>query len=364
MSAAPTIVPVVLSGGSGTRLWPVSRRLYPKQFAPLVADRTMFQETVARLDGLGGIAEPLVVCNEDHGELAASQLAEIGVAAAHIVMEPQGRNTAPAAAVAALVAAESGGDPLLLILPADHVIEDVAAFHRGVTSGVPLASGGHLVTFGVVPDRPHTGYGYIQRGADLDGAFVVRRFVEKPDAATAADYLASGEYSWNSGMFLFRASRYLEELGHHAPGILAGATQSLEDAARVPPGLLLDEAAFAATPADSIDYAVMEHTERAAVVPLDAGWNDVGAWPALWEIADHDQSGNAIAGDVMLVDTTGSYVRAEHRLVSVVGLEDVVVVETADAVLIAARHRAQDVKAIVERLRDAGRPEAERHTDR
>ncbi len=362
---APPIVPIILSGGSGTRLWPLSRRLHPKQFAALVGDLTMFQETAARLAGMRGARPAFVVCNEAHGALAAGQLDELGAPPEVVIMEPLGRNTAPAVAVAALRAMAGGDDPLLLVLPADHMIRDVLAFQAAVAVGAPLASAGKLVTFGIVPDRPHTGYGYIQRGEAIEAgvSYLVQRFVEKPDAATAANYVASGEYSWNSGMFLFRASRFLEELESHAPEMLAGSRAALSAGAETGAGILLDEEAFAATPADSIDYAVMEHTGDAAVVPLEAGWSDVGAWPALWEIADGDDDGNVVRGDVMLDGVTGSFVRAEGRLVAVVGVEDVVVVETPDAVLVTSRDRAEGVKAIVERLRNDGRIESERHRD-
>jgi mannose-1-phosphate guanylyltransferase/mannose-6-phosphate isomerase len=355
------IVPVILSGGSGTRLWPVSRRLEPKQFRALVSARTMFQETAGRAAGVAGAGKPIVVCNAAHGAIVNRQLEEMGSRPSAVVLEPAGRNTAPAAAAAALQASADGADPLLLILPADHVVLDAGAFRKAVAIGSGLADAGRLVTFGIVPDRPHTGYGYILRGAPLPGGgFAVERFVEKPDAATAERYLADGRYAWNSGMFLFRASGYLEELRRHAPGILEGTAQALGAARATGDGLLLDEAAFRATPADSIDYAVMEHTTGGAVVPLEAGWSDVGAWPALWEIASRDDAGNAVVGDAVLEGVEGSYVRAESRLVAVVGLDDVVVVETPDAVLVTSRERAEDVKAIVERLRAAGRPEADR----
>jgi mannose-1-phosphate guanylyltransferase/mannose-6-phosphate isomerase len=359
------IVPVILSGGSGTRLWPVSRRFEPKQFTALVTDRTMFQETAERTVGIAGAGGPMVVCSAAHGGIVNRQLEEIGSAASAVLLEPAGRNTAPAAAAAALQASAGDADPLLLILPADHVIRDVAAFHDAVAIGVGLAGAGRLVTFGIVPDRPHTGYGYVRRGEALpDSGYALDRFVEKPDAATAERYVADGGYAWNSGMFLFRASRYLEELGRHAPGILEGTRRALTAARPTPDGLLLDEAAFAATPSDSIDYAVMEHTTGGAVVPLDAGWSDVGAWPALWEIADRDDGGNAVLGDVVLEGVERSYVRSEGRLVAVVGLDDVVVVETPDAVLVTSRRRAEDVKSIVERLRAKGRSEADRPAGR
>lgn len=359
---APTIVPVILSGGSGTRLWPMSRRLHPKQLSALVSGRTMLQETASRLTGMEGAATPLVICNEGHHRLVADQMAEIGAAAATILLEPAGRNTAPAAAVAALSASRAGDDPVLLVLPADHVIRDLEAFRSAVRIGAPLAYGGNLVTFGIVPDRPHTGYGYVQRGDAVAGgsAYRVARFVEKPDAETAAAYLAGGDHLWNSGMFMFTASAYLGELERRHPMMVEGSRAALEEGTDRAGALLLDAEAFAATPADSIDYAVMEHTDRAVVIPLDAGWSDVGAWPALWEIGEHDEHGNLAIGDVLLEGVTGSYVRSDGRVVAVVGLDDVVVVDTPDAVLVCSKERAQEVKAIVERLTASERPEAER----
>jgi len=363
--APPTILPVILSGGSGTRLWPLSRRTRPKQFAPLVGERTMVQDTALRLQGMEGVARPIVVCNEDHRDLVDRQLGDVGMPPSLVVMEPVGRNTAPAAAVAAMAAMRDGSDPVLLVLPADHVIRDIAAFREAVVAGADLAARDYLVTFGIVPDRPHTGYGYVQRGDPLPGgaAFTVHRFVEKPDEATAAAYVADGEHSWNSGMFMFTASAYLAELSKHAPAMVEGSRAALQGASGEYGALLLDEGAFSATPADSIDYAVMERTDRAVVIALDAGWSDVGAWPALWEIAERDEQGNALLGDVYVEGVTGSYVRTGGRVVAVVGLDDVVVVETRDAVLVAARDRAQDVKVIVERLSAQGRPEAEEHSE-
>jgi mannose-1-phosphate guanylyltransferase/mannose-6-phosphate isomerase len=362
----PTIVPVILSGGSGTRLWPLSRRTRPKQFAPLVGERTMLQDTALRLEGMEGVARPIVVCNEDHRDLVDRQLGAVGMPPSLVVMEPVGRNTAPAAAVAAMAATRDGSDPVLLVLPADHVIRDAAAFRAAVAAGARLAAQGYLVTFGIVPDRPHTGYGYVQRGEPLPDAeaFAVRRFVEKPDEETAAAYVADGEHSWNSGMFMFTASAYLAELSKHAPEMIGGSRAALEGASGAYGALLLAEEAFSATPADSIDYAVMERTDRAVVIPLDAGWSDVGAWPALWEIAERDDDDNALLGDVVVEGVTGSYVRAGGRLVTVVGLDDVVVVETPDAVLVAAREHAEGVKRIVELLIEQGRREAENHLER
>ncbi|MDN2566086.1 mannose-1-phosphate guanylyltransferase/mannose-6-phosphate isomerase [Aquibium sp. A9E412] len=351
------LVPVVMAGGSGTRLWPVSRKLYPKQFCALTGERTMLQETAARLSGLDAAA-PLVVCNEEHRFLAAEQLRQIGQDAAAVILEPVGRNTAPAIALAALHATAGGEDPLLLVLAADHLIVDVAAFQASVAKAVRLAEAGRLVTFGIVPQRAETGYGYVRRGAPLgDDGHAVDRFEEKPDAATAEAFVASGDYYWNSGMFLFRAGVYLGELERHAPAILAACRAAYAGAAVDMDFVRVAAGPFAAGPSDSIDYAVMEKTGAAAVVPLDAGWSDIGSWDALWEISDKDAAGNVLAGDVLALDARNSLVRADRRLVALVGVEDLVVVETPDAVLVADRARAQDVKKIVETIGDNGRAE-------
>ncbi|APG26458.1 mannose-1-phosphate guanylyltransferase/mannose-6-phosphate isomerase [Syntrophotalea acetylenivorans] len=366
------LIPVILSGGSGTRLWPLSRELYPKQLLPLVNDATLLQETVLRLDGLAGMGKPLVVCNEHHRFMVAEQLRLIDCPAASILLEPVGRNTAPAAAVAALQAMVEGDDPLLLVLPADHVIRDAEALREEIAGGMPLAEAGRLITFGIVPDKAETGYGYIKRGASLnsggcrqelvqDTAFEVTEFVEKPDLATAEQFLAEGGYYWNSGMFLFRASRYLEELEQFAPQILTCCRQALQQAEQDLDFVRLDAGAFAACPKDSIDYAVMEKTDTAAVISLDAGWNDVGSWSALWESGEPDADGNVLRGDVLTEDARNCYLHSSGRIVAAVGLEDLVVVETADAVLVAARDRVQNVKDIVARLKAKGRGEALLH---
>ncbi|MDX1604577.1 MAG: mannose-1-phosphate guanylyltransferase/mannose-6-phosphate isomerase, partial [Candidatus Competibacterales bacterium] len=302
------IIPVILSGGSGSRLWPLSRETYPKQFLPLLGERSLLQSTLERVQDLPGAAAPMLVCNQDHRFLAAEQLRSLAVAPQALILEPVGRNTAPAVAVAALQAGRDGADPLLLILPADHVIQDVAGFHHAVSAMTPLAEDGHLLTFGITPDRPETGYGYIQKGEALTGgAYRVNRFVEKPDQATAERYLASQEYYWNSGMFLFRASRYLEELERFVPQMLAACRQALDGAARDLDFTRLEAEAFAACPGDSIDYAVMEKTAEAAVVPLDAGWSDVGSWSALWEVSERDGTGNVLKGDVIAIDSHNCY---------------------------------------------------------
>lgn len=355
------LIPVLLSGGAGTRLWPLSRELYPKQLLPLVDKETMLQVTARRADGLNAAA-PIVVCNEEHRFLVAEQLRVIGHSAQAILLEPAGRNTAPAIAIAALQATRDGqSDPLLLVLPADHVIRNVAAFHAAVVVAQRAAEGGALVTFGVVPDKPETGYGYIRRGASFAGnAAGVHRiaaFVEKPDAARAAQFLASGEYLWNSGMFLFRASRYLAELGKHAPDILAACRKAVEGSKQDLDFTRVDKAAFLACRSESIDYAVMEKTDAAAVVPLDAGWSDVGSWASLHDALDGDAAGNVTRGDVVLENCSGSYVYASSRLVAGLGLKDYVVVETKDAVLVAPRDQVQDVKSLVNRIRSGGRQE-------
>ncbi len=362
------IVPVILSGGSGTRLWPLSRELYPKQLLPLVGDETMLQATLRRLEGLAGLAAPIVVCNEEHRFLVAEQLRHLGAKPEAIILEPSGRNTAPAVALAAASAMgdrAQDDDPVLLVLPADHVIRDAEAFRAAVAEGARLAEAGRLVTFGVVPDRPETGYGYI-RGADRDalaaGAAVpVQQFVEKPDAVLAEEYVASGEYLWNSGMFMFRASRYVEELRTHRPEIVSHCVAAVAGAKKDLDFLRVDKAAFAQCPSDSIDYAVMENTAHAWVMPLDAGWSDVGSWASLHDACEADEAGNVAIGDVLVEDTSNCYLYSESRLVAAVGLADCVVVETKDAVLVAPRNRVQDVKKIVERLKREGRYETSLH---
>jgi mannose-1-phosphate guanylyltransferase/mannose-6-phosphate isomerase len=358
------LIPVLLSGGVGSRLWPVSRELYPKQFLPLADDkRTLFQQTLERLQGLPGLGEPIVVCNNEHRFLVAQQLREGGHTGGSILLEPIGRNTAPAIALAAIDALKQTEDAVLLVLPADHVIRDWAALHCAAVTAQSLAGEGYIVTFGIVPDQPETGYGYIRKGAPLrEGACSVSHFAEKPDLATATAYLSSGEYLWNSGMFVFRADRFLEELGTHAPQMLEICRQAYEAGTEDLDFIRIPKDIFATCPSDSIDYAVMERTARAAVVPLDCGWNDVGSWPALWQTGAPDADGNVTRGDVMLRDVGNSYVRAESRLAAVIGLQDVVVIETPDAVLVSSKDAAQDVKHIVSALKKAGRGEALLHT--
>jgi mannose-1-phosphate guanylyltransferase/mannose-6-phosphate isomerase len=357
------IIPVILSGGSGTRLWPLSREAYPKQFLPLVDQRTMLQNTALRIAGLADTTAPLVVCNEEHRFMVAEQLRAVGIQPAAVILEPIGRNTAPAVAVAALHAQLAGADPILLILPADHVIADVEGFRAAVRQIAPHAEAGRLITFGIVPTAPEIGYGYIKAGAPLDdsGVCKVERFVEKPDTATAQTYLQSGAYSWNSGMFMFRASAFLAELERFAPAMLAACQQALATGRADTDFLRLDRKAFAACPKDSIDYAVMEKTDQAVVLPLTVGWNDVGSWSALWEAGERDADGNITRGDVIAVDTRDTYVDASTRLVATVGVADLVVVETADAVLVASKERVQEVKAVVDQLKASQRPEGRNH---
>nr|WP_295376826.1 mannose-1-phosphate guanylyltransferase/mannose-6-phosphate isomerase [Pseudoxanthomonas sp.] len=352
--------PVLLSGGSGTRLWPLSREAYPKQFLPLASDHTMVQDTWLRIAPLAG-ARPIVVANEEHRFLVAEQLRQIGAPAPHILLEPVGRNTAPAIAAAALQAMSTGDDPVLLVLPSDHVVHDAEGFRQAVRAALPAAEAGALVTFGIVPDAPETGFGYIQADAG-EGLRKVSRFVEKPDAATAQAYLDAGGYYWNSGMFLFRASRYLEELERFRPDIVAAVRAAFAGANSDGDFVRLDKDAFAASPSDSIDYAVMEKTGDAMVLPVDIGWNDVGSWSALWEVGERDAEGNAHHGDVIAVDTRNSYAYAQ-RLVALVGLDDVVVVETDDAVLVARKDRVQEVKQVVAQLKDGQRSQAVLHRE-
>jgi mannose-1-phosphate guanylyltransferase/mannose-6-phosphate isomerase len=355
------MIPVILSGGSGTRLWPLSREAYPKQFLPLVGKDTMLQATWQRIAPLASAA-PMVVANEEHRFMVAEQLRQVGCVPSAILLEPVGRNTAPAIAVAALQSMREGADPLLLVLPSDHVITDAPAFQAAVRQAESAASQGRLVTFGIVPSGPETGYGYIRAGAALaDGVRAVAQFVEKPDEATAKGYVDSGEYFWNSGMFLFRASVFLVELERQQPAMLAACRAALEGASRDADFVRLDKAAFAACPSDSIDYAVMEHTDAAAVLPIDVGWNDLGSWSALWEVAEQDGNGNAHHGDVLAQDCRNTLAWGDGRLLALLGLDNVVVVDTADAVLVAHKDRVQDVKGIVGKLKAEGRSEPTCH---
>lgn len=354
------VLPVLLCGGSGTRLWPLSRESYPKQFLPLSGDVSLLQATCLRLQGLPGAASPLLISNEEHRFMVAEQCRQIGVAPEAIILEPMGRNTAPAIAVAALHALDSHQDPVLLVLPSDHVLRDEEGFRQAVMAALPAAEAGALLTFGIVPTAPETGFGYI-RAAAGNGVRAVEQFVEKPDQATAEKYLASGEYFWNSGMFMFRASRFIEELEKFAPGILRQCKAAMTNAKRDADFLRLDKEAFAACPADSIDYAVMEKTAQAQVLPIDVGWSDVGSWSALWQVADQDSDGNVHRGDVMAENCRNTFVWSGNRLVSMLGLENMIVVDTDDALLIAHQDHVQDVKKIVARLKSEGRSQAVHH---
>lgn len=356
------VLPVILAGGSGTRLWPLSRQHYAKQFLALGGEQTLLQETVARLAGLAHSA-PMVVCNEETRFLAAEQMRQAGETNAKILLEPAGRNTAPAIALAALCATQHEVDPILMVMPADHVVADARAFALSAQAGAGLAAAGQLVTFGIVPDRAETGYGYIKSGAAFEGAFKVDRFVEKPGAATAQTYLAEGGYYWNSGIFMFRASVYLAELGQHRPDILKACEAAVAGRTEDIDFTRFDEAAFLSCPDESIDYAVMEHTEKSVVLPMDAGWSDIGSWSALWEASFKDARGNCEIGDVLSLEGQGNYINAGSRLVAAVGLEDMVVVETKDVVLVAPKARVQDVKSLVSELKAAGRPEVAQHRE-
>jgi mannose-1-phosphate guanylyltransferase/mannose-6-phosphate isomerase len=360
--------PVILSGGAGTRLWPLSRELYPKQLLALTGSHTLLQQTVLRLEGLGASA-PVIVCNEAHRFLVAEQLRALQVAPRATLLEPCGRNTAPAIALAAHAALKGSAagaaatGPVLLVLPADHLIRDIPAFQQAVRAALSAAQAGQLVTFGVVATRAETGYGYIQRGAAQGAAFRIARFVEKPNRERALEFLKSGDYYWNSGMFMFRARRYLEELERFAPEIARICAAAFRGAKADLDFTRIEAATFQACPADSIDYAVMEKTADAVVVPLEAGWSDVGSWAALHEASDADAHGNVVHGDVLSEDTHRSYLYSESRLVAAVGLKDHVVIETKDAVLVAPQDRVQDVRKLVERLRELGRSEYSLHRE-
>ena len=357
------LIPVLLCGGSGTRLWPLSRTHYPKQFIPLVGETSLLAQTLERVSGVSSGAAPLVVCNENHRFMTAAVLEQCQQTASAILLEPEGRNTAPAIAVAALEALAIGDDPVLLVLAADHVITDVAAFERSVLLAESAAMLGQLVTFGITPSRPETGYGYIRAGEVVgDGIFEVASFVEKPSLETATDYVESGEYYWNSGMFLFRARRYLDELEAVRPKMLVAARAAHAKAVRDGVFVHLDAEAFGNCPNESVDYAVMEEAKQTVMVTLHAGWSDIGSWSALHEATALDEQGNAVRGDVMLMDTENSYVYADQGLVTTVGIKGLVVVSTPDALLVASRDRVQDVRKLVQRLSDEERTEQAHHT--
>jgi len=358
------LIPVIMAGGSGSRLWPLSRQLNPKQFLCLAdSELSMLQATIRRLEGLD-VALPRLICNEEHRFLAAEQLRRLGLENTNILLEPMGRNTAPAVALAALQASSEEQDPVLLVLAADHLIRDVAAFQESIRQALPLALAGKLVTFGIVPTQAETGYGYIEKGKALNaGGFEVARFVEKPDEETARAYLASGHYLWNSGMFMFRAHRYLDELEKFRPDILAACRSALAEGEQDMHFTRIGREEFAQCPSESIDYAVMEKTADAVVVPLDAGWSDIGSWSALWEVGNKDGQGNLCHGDVLVEQTSNTLIHSQSRLVSTVGVDDLIIVETKDAVFVAHKDHVQDVKKIVDRLKSEGRGESIDHRE-
>ena len=376
------ILPVIMAGGSGSRLWPLSRSLYPKQFLPLSdntntnSGSTMLQVTLQRLAELDTLP-PLTICNEDHRFIVAEQLRAINYLGP-IVLEPVGRNTAPAVALAAQISCEArdsnnAGDPLLLVLAADHIIEDQQAFTDAISRALPLAEQGKLVTFGIVPTSPHTGYGYIKRGDSVVDAastsdsvslgYTVDQFVEKPNQPTAEQYVNDGSYYWNSGMFLFKASRYLEELEKYRPDIREACLSALNNTTTDLDFIRIDKAIFEACPDESIDYAVMEKTHDAVVVPMDAGWNDIGSWSALWDVGEKDENNNVVRGDAILNNTQNSLIYGDERLIATIGLDDVIIVDTKDAILIAAKDHVQDVKKIVQQLKADGRSECHIHRE-
>ena len=357
------LYPVILSGGSGSRLWPLSREFYPKPLLPLTSERTLLQETATRLDGLPEIGDAVYVCNEEHRFLVAEQVSQLGKTPAAIILEREGRNTAPALTLAALYLAGKDPDALMIVMPADHVITDRQQFIEAVLKGYSHALQGSLVTFGVVPETAETGYGYIKRNGELEGgnAYSVARFVEKPDQATAERYVSDGDYYWNSGIFLMGVNQWLEEIGQYRPDILNACRESMKQGTQDSDFFRANREAFLDCPADSIDYAVMENTRKAVVVPFSAGWSDVGAWPALWNVCPQDEEGNVVQGDVITHDTHNSLVIAQHRCLATVGIDDFIVVETADAVLVASKDKAQDVKQIVNQLKARNRDEVKVH---
>ena len=371
------IIPIILCGGSGTRLWPLSRKLYPKQLLALVGDNSLLQNTVSRIESLDcvdcrlDIEKSLYVSNEEHRFLVAQQLQELGQIKARIVLEPEGRNTAPALSAAAEIICQEGEDALMMVMPADHLIKDEAAFHAAICEATSLARKDYLVTFGIVPAHPETGYGYIEHGKNLDGkegCFSIKQFVEKPDLETATGYVDSGDFFWNSGMFLIKASVWLKAVSEMKPEISKACQQAVGLAEQDLDFIRLNRDAFINSPADSIDYAVMEnvtetatHPYKGAVVALDAGWSDIGAWDSLWEVSEKQAAGNVLRGDVITDDTSNSMVLAEHRLVTTVGLENIIIIETADAVLVADKTKAQNVKNIVNQIKALNRDEADIH---
>jgi len=357
------IIPVILSGGSGTRLWPLSRKQYPKQYLPLASDNTMLQETILRLSGLDSLLDPIILCNADHRFLVAEQCQQIDVTNPTILLEPVGRNTAPAIAAASLQSLKTSNDTVLLVLSADHVIQDIDAFHEAINIAYNQAQEGKLATFGIVPTDANTGYGYIKASKDdVNGAYKVEEFVEKPDLKTAEFYLEQGNYVWNSGMFMFKAEILIEELTVHSPGIVKAVGDAVNNATEDFDFIRLDKQAFESSPSDSIDYAIMEKSDNVVVVPLDAQWNDIGSWSALYDIGAKDDSGNVLKGDVIAKDTTNTYIYASHHIITTVGVDNLVVIDTPDATFIASQDKAHEVKSVVESLQKKGRDEA--HSNR
>jgi mannose-1-phosphate guanylyltransferase/mannose-6-phosphate isomerase len=357
------IVPVILSGGSGTRLWPLSRKQYPKQYLPLVSDNTMLQDTILRLNGLESLADPIIICNEDHRFLVAEQCQQIGIKSSTILLEPVGRNTAPAIAAAALQSLKYSDGSMLLVLSADHVIQDVDAFHEAINIASNQAQAGKLTTFGIVPTNANTGYGYIKSSkANIDGAYKVEKFVEKPNLQTAQTYLEQGNYLWNSGMFMFKADVLIDELATHSSDIVNSVNNAINNATKDLDFIRLDKQAFESSPSDSIDYALMEKSDNVVVVPLDAQWNDIGSWSALYDIGVKDSSGNVLKGDVIAKETTNTYIYASHHMITTFGVDNLVVIDTPDATFIASQDKAHEVKSIVQSLQKKGRDEV--HSNR
>jgi mannose-1-phosphate guanylyltransferase / mannose-6-phosphate isomerase len=356
------IVPVILSGGSGTRLWPLSRKQYPKQYLPLASNNTMLQETILRLKGLDNLADPIIVCNVDHRFLVAEQCQQIDIKKPVILLETIGRNTAPAIAAAALQSIKQADDAVLLILSADHVIQNIESFHQAINIAINQAQEGKLVTFGIVPTNANIGYGYIKSSKNnTGGAYKVEEFVEKPDLETAQSYLERGNYLWNSGMFMFKANTLIDELTIHSPDIVESASNAVNNAKQDLDFIRLDRQAFESLSSDSIDYALMEKSDNVVVVPLDAQWNDIGAWPALYDIGIKDKSGNVIKGDVITQGTTNTYINADHHMVVAIGVNNLIIIDTPDATFVATQGKAQEVKSIVESLQARGRCEGDTH---
>ena len=356
------LIPVILSGGSGKRLWPLSRTEYPKQYFQLASEKTMLQETILRLNGLENLADPIIICNDSHRFLVAEQCQQIGIKNPTILLEPIGRNTAPAIAASAIQSLKDSHDAILLVLSADHVIQDIDAFHKAINVARVQVKSGMLATFGIVPTDADTGYGYIKSGKDIgDGVFKVEEFVEKPDLKTAEFFIEQSNYLWNSGMFLFQASKLIEELKIYAPNIFISVNNAVNNATQDLDFIRLEKKSFESSPSDSIDYALMEKSNNVVVVPLNAQWNDIGSWKALYDIASNDNQGNVIKGDVITQDTTNTYISAEHHLVAVIGVNNLIIVDTPDATFIASQDKVQDVKNIVESLEISGRSESTLH---